>query len=104
MNRYVFYSLLLRPIWGPLDWDLFAITALCLSCLSACLVATHLSDRTYGHELACLTGFQLLMVTIPFLIIGWGTPRSEGPFVPGFVDESILTPGSPAFERIAPWL
>ena len=75
----VMYACLLRPFWGPFDWDLFALTAMLLALLAAHLLATRLPALVFRHMAAWLIGFQLLFVSVPFLSIGVATTRDAGP-------------------------
>jgi hypothetical protein len=100
----VAYALLLRPLWGPFDWDLFAVTALPLAALSAHLLAAGLSASTYRQLATGLIGFQLLFVAIPFLVMGIAVAREAGPFASESRAWEVVDPDSPVFDRIAPWL
>ena len=100
----VVYALVLRPVWGPFDWDLFSLTALFVASLSAHLLAAALSELTFRHVLVWLVGFNLLFCGVPLLAIGFAPIRASGPFVPEAFDAAILDPTSAAFARIAPWL
>jgi hypothetical protein len=100
----VLYALLLRPIWGPFDWDLFALTALFVAALAVRLLAAAIPDATYRHVSMWLIGFNLLFVGGPLLAIGFAPIRAAGPFLPEAFDARMVDPGSDAFRRIAPWL
>jgi hypothetical protein len=100
----VVYALVLRPVWGPFDWDLFALTALFLAALSAHLLATVLSETTFRHVALWLGGSNLLFVGLPLLLIGFAPVREAGPFVEGRFDFEMIDPDSPALAEIAPWL
>jgi hypothetical protein len=95
------YATALRPFWGPWDWDLFALTALVLTCL--CIRALAPLKLAPGLLAACI-GFQLCFVGIPFLWIGTGSPRDVGPFGFRSFDYDLRQPARPPPERIAPWL
>jgi len=97
------YSLVLRPIWGPYDWDLFSLTAVCSMALAAYLLLREFDSP--AHLCLVLVVGSLLLATIPLLLAGLGTPRDAGPFS----DEGIHTIGDEtteqAFDRqIGPWL
>ena len=100
----VAYALVLRPVWGPFDWDLFSLTALFVASLSAHLLAGALAEATLRHVLAWLVGFNLLFCGVPMLTIGFAPIRASGPLVPEAFDVKMLDPSSDAFARIAPWL
>jgi hypothetical protein len=95
------YATLLRPFWGPWDWDLFALTAFVLACL--CIRA--LATLHVAPELAvAIIGFQLCFVGVPFLWIGAGTPRDVGPFGFRSFDYDLRQPARQPPAHIAPWL
>jgi len=98
------YALTLRPIWGPFDWDLFAITAFFLAALSAHVLHAALRDPAYLQVVIWIVGFSLLFVGIPFLLIGAATPVSAGPFGVGEFDFKSIEPMSPNFKSLEPWL
>jgi len=98
------YALALRPIWGPFDWDLFAITAFFLAALSAHLLHATLRDPTYAHVVIWIVGFSLLFVGIPLLLMGVATPGDAGPFAVGEFDFHSIEPTSASFKTLEPWL
>jgi hypothetical protein len=98
------YALTLRPIWGPFDWDLFAITAFFLAALSAHMLCTALRDPTYAQVVIWLVGFSLLFVGIPLLLMGATAPGGAGPFGVGEFDFHSIEPTSASFETLEPWL
>jgi len=98
------YSLVLRPFWGPFDWDLFSGPAFFLAVLAAWLVCTMPSRRDFAHVGTVVVGFQLLYVGAPFVALAMGTPREAGPFVPAAFSIEIGQPAPTRDERIAPWL
>jgi len=98
------YALTLRPIWGPIDWDLFAITALFLAALSAHLLRAALRDPTYAHVVIWIVGFSLLFVAIPLLLMGAATPGDAGPFGVSEFDFHSIEPTSASFKSLEPWL
>jgi hypothetical protein len=98
------YALALRPFWGPWDWDLFSATALVLACLALRLAFEAAPPRASSLAVACI-GFQLLFFGIPFLWIGAKSEvREAGPFGFRGFDYELRRPGTPAPERLAPWL
>jgi hypothetical protein len=100
----VAYSCLLRPFWGPFDWDLFSLTALVLSLLAAHLVATGLAPSVRAHVAVWLVGFQLAFVAVPFVAIGLGRWRDAGPFQPRQWTVDLRTPNTPPPDVLEPWL
>jgi hypothetical protein len=100
----VAYAFLLRPFWGPFDWDLFSLTALCLSLLSAHLLLVSLRGAQLRLLLPWLVGFQLLFVTLPFLLAGATSGRGDGPFRRGAWKYDLQKAGTPPPPHVAPWL
>lgn len=100
----VAYAFMLRPFWGPFDWDLFSITAVCLSALAGHLLVGALRADVLAHVATCLLGFQLLFIGIPFLVMGAIKPREAGPFVGGDYNLEIMQQGRPEAGRVTPWL
>ncbi len=99
------YSIVLRPIWGPYDWDLFSLTAVCLASLAAYLVLCEFESRRLAHFCLVVVVGSLLLAAIPLLLAGLATPRDAGPFS----DRGITAIGNEtteqAFDRqIGPWL
>lgn len=99
----IVYSLVLRPFWGPFDWDLFSSTGFFLALLGAWLVCTGLSRRDLEHVAAVVVGLQLVYVGGPFVALAAGTPRDAGPFVHGTFSAEVGRPGMPRHEQLAPW-
>jgi len=98
------YALVVRPVWGPYDWDLFSLTAAALACLAAYLLVRVLPDPPLTELAVILVGATLLLVTIPFLAIGIAPVHQAGPFAFGLVSRAGESPVD-AFERqIGPWL
>jgi hypothetical protein len=102
----VLYAFMLRPFWGPYDWDLFAITAVCVGLLAAHLLATALETRTLAHVVTCLAGFQAFFVGLPFLAMNVVPLRDAGPFIGKHYARSIMQiePGKPPRGPLARWL
>jgi len=99
------YATLLRPFWGPFDWDLFCLTWFMLALLAGHLLAVELDAEPFRHVVTWLIGFQLLFVGIPFLAIGVGVSRPAGPFVPeNFQHIDLMPAATPPPEHLAPWL
>ncbi len=99
------YSIVLRPIWGPYDWDLFSLTAVCLASLAAYLLLREFDQPLLSHLCVVLIAGSLLLATIPLLLAGLATPRDAGPFsnqgISSIGDEST----EQAFDRqLGPWL
>jgi hypothetical protein len=100
------YAFMLRPFWGPFDWDLFAITACCASLLAGHLLVTSLELETRTHVATCLIGFQILFVGLPFLVLGVVQPLDGGPFIGKKYVRTImdLRPGQRPVGALVPWL
>ena len=74
------YSVVLRPIWGPYDWDLFSLTAVCVMCLAAYLLLVEFDQPRLAHFYLVLISGSLLLAAIPLLLAGLATPVDAGPF------------------------
>jgi hypothetical protein len=83
------YAFVLNPIWGPYDWDLFALLAFLLALLAGHVLAAQaaLSSR-YEPGVSLVTATHLF-VTIPLLWIGLGAPIAAGPFAPDAFDAGV---------------
>ena len=98
------YALVVRPVWGPYDWDLFSLTAVALACLAAHVLVQTLPDPPLADLGVLLVGATLLLVTIPFVAIGIAPARDAGPFAYGLSSQAGESPVD-AFERqLGPWL
>jgi hypothetical protein len=80
------YCVAVRPVWGPHDWDQFALTAVCLGLLAGALVAGTLEAGLFttdlrAHVAALAIGGSLLFVTVPFVALTISPTRAAGPFV-----------------------
>ncbi|MCH2186934.1 hypothetical protein MK280_13795 [Myxococcota bacterium] len=100
------YSCALRPFFGPLDWDLFALTVLVLFFWALFVAQIGLANRVRTHGLIVGIVFQLCFVGVPFLWSGVAPRETGGPFgVHEELEERELmkerTPPPPSFER---WL
>jgi len=100
----VAYALVLRPVWGPFDWDLFSLTALFVASLSAHLLASALPETTFQHTIVWLVGFNLLFVGLPLVAAGFAPIHAAGPFATETFDPGMTDPNSAALAEIAPWL
>lgn len=98
------YSLLLRPFWGPFDWDLFSVPAFCASLLAAHWLSRGLETPAWRHTSVWIVGFQLVFVGLPFLLLGIVELRDAGPFAPGYFEFELLEMGRDPPPRLAPWL
>jgi len=98
------YALVLRPFWGPYDWDLFSLTALCLSCFAALLWSRCRATWTDSIGLlAAASGF--LFVALPSLAIGLHATHQAGPLVHEKLHaEEGEDPWDALNRTIAPWL
>jgi len=97
------YTAVVRPVWGPWDWDVFCLTALCLSTLAAYLLVS--LRAPVGQLGALLVAATLLLATLPLLVAGVAAFRDAGPFAH---ERLVAVEGETtmeAFERqLGPWL
>lgn len=97
------YATLLRPFWGPFDWDLFSVTGIFLAALAVHLLASGLPRPLLQHVAVWLVGFQILFVGLPFLAGASFAVHEAGPFLSrAWVD--LRKPATPPPEELAPWL
>jgi len=75
------YSVVVRPIWGPHDWDQFTLTATCLGLLAGTLLVHRFGDDLRAHLMALAIGASLLFVTVPFVALTISPSHAAGPFV-----------------------
>lgn len=94
----------IRPVWGPFDWDLFCVTALCLVFLAGVALDLVPGRQRRAHLAVVVVGLQLCFVGIPMLSIGQGAQRAPGPFVAKRFDPRLFEVGRKPPRRIAPWL
>ena len=97
-------SLALRPIWGPFDWDLFAVTGLWIGFLGAILLAGLEAREVRTHVAAAALGLQFCFVGLPLVLIGQGATIDAGLFEKKDFDPHLLQRGRPVPKHIAPWL
>lgn len=99
------YAIVVRPVWGPYDWDLFSLTAVSLACLAAHLLARALPGPVLRELGVLLVAATLLFVTAPFLAIGIAPARDAGPFAFDGLEAQAGESPIDAFERrLGPWL
>lgn len=97
-------SLLVRPVWGPWDWELFAPTGLAVAFLVGARLA-RMSDRERRLHLAvAAAGLQLCFVGLPLVALGFGPKVDAGPLVARRFDPKLYRTDREPARRIAPWL
>ena len=97
-------SLALRPVWGPFDWDLFAVTGLWIGFSAAILLAGLEARALRNHVAVAALGLQLCFVAIPLVVIGQGASRDGGVFEQSDFDSRLARPGRRPPKHIARWL
>lgn len=97
------YALLLRPYWGPYDWDLFSLTSLFLTFLAAHVSIGRWHERSWNDLSVWLVGSSHLFVTIPLLWIGIAVSHPVGPFVHKPFDPKSLQPGTQEYRDFDRW-
>lgn len=99
------YASLVRPFWGPYDWDLFSLTAFCVASLAAYLLVGCHDERRLAHVAALLVGLALCTTSLPMLIVGIAPAHRAGPF---HADPPAPNESESLFENferiLAPWL
>jgi hypothetical protein len=102
------YTIMLRPIWGPFDWDLFTVTAFFFGALAAHGLAGLAAEARAPHVVhelhAWLVGVSLLFVCVPFLLMARLPLREAGPFTGHGFDFELIRPEAPSGTPLEPWL
>lgn len=99
------YATLLRPFWGPFDWDLFSVTGIFLAAFAVQLLVSGLPRPLLHHVAVWLVGFQILFVGLPFLAGTSFAVHDAGPFLSrAWVDFDLGKPATPPPAELAPWL
>jgi len=97
-------SLLRRPVWGPFDWDLFAVTALWLAFLAAVLLARVEAPAIRSQVVAGLVGLQLCFVAVPLAALGREARVDAGPLHPERFDARLFRRGEKPPKELRRWL
>jgi len=97
------YATLVRPFWGPFDWDLFAMTGLFLSALAAQILACPPARRFFNEVVAVGIGFQMVYIGLPFVLLAAIETRPAGPFATGVFPTEFFR-GAPPHPSLLPWL
>jgi hypothetical protein len=99
------YAAVVRPVWGPYDWDVFALPAACGGALAAHLVVHELSGDRRAHVCALVIAASILLVLLPFVAIGIAPSQPSGLFADEHIERAPGESEWEAFERkIGPWL
>ncbi|MDG2050879.1 MAG: hypothetical protein P8M78_12020 [Myxococcota bacterium] len=96
------YATLVRPFWGPFDWDLFAVTGLFFGALAAQLLASPPARRFFNEVVAVAIGFQLVYIGLPFVLLAAIETRPAGPFATGVFPTEFFR-GAPPPPPLMPW-
>lgn len=99
----VVYCFMLRPFFGPHDWDLFSVVAVTLTLLLARVLVANIDGRTLAPLALWLVVATHLFVTVPFVWIGVHVSRPAGPFVHEDVGGAMIVPGTEKFEAFNRW-
>jgi len=98
------YALIVRPVWGPYDWDLFSLTAVAFAGLAAYLLVNATPEPPLTDLGILLVAGTILLITVPFLWIGVAPAHPAGPFAFGLESQAGESPVD-AFERqLGAWL
>jgi hypothetical protein len=101
----VLYALIVRPVYGPYDWDLFSMTAALLGLLAGHLLVEETSQREFADLSALVIGSATLFTLIPFLIVGVAPRAESGPFSGDLARPVKGESFEDSFNRqIEPWL
>ncbi|MCH2184583.1 hypothetical protein MK280_01795, partial [Myxococcota bacterium] len=97
------YATLVRPFWGPFDWDLFALTGLFLGALAAQVLAGAPARGFFKEIVAVAVGFQLVYIGLPFVLLAAIETRPAGPFATDVFPTEFFR-GAPSPPPLLPWL
>jgi hypothetical protein len=101
----IVYASIVRPVFGPYEWDLFIVTAICLAALAAHLLAHTSPSASLVHLCVVFVGATVLLVAIPWVMIGTHVHRPAGPFA---IDALHASPDGSFYDdfvrKLAPWL
>lgn len=101
----VLYPMVLRPFWGPYDWDLFSISAVAIGFVAVRLLALWPEADRRSGRLAWAIAVQLAFVGIPFLVMNALDLVPAGPFASfRMLTIDIVEPLARPNPDIAPWL
>ncbi len=94
----------IRPVWGPFDWDLFAVPAL-FTAFAVGMGVARIESRSFRTHVAIAgAGLQIFFVGIPMLGIGQGASIEAGPLVLEKFELRLNRTGKRPPRHIAPWL
>lgn len=99
------YASIVRPVFGPYEWDLFIVTAVCLAALAAHLLANTRCTPSLLHLCTLLLAASTLLVAVPWIAVGVHAHRNAGPFA---IDALHPAPDGSFYEdfvrKLEPWL
>ncbi len=98
------YALMIRPVYGPYDWDLFSLTAMWGGFTAGIALARVLPRAAFAELVALAVGIGFIASAVPIAIIGHSARSGSGPFSPEFFN-SVRGPVYNNFEdRAKPWI
>jgi hypothetical protein len=101
----IVYSAIVRPVWGPYDWDVFSLPAVCGAALAAHLLVHQLSGGRRAQLCALVIAASILLVSAPFVAIGISPSRPAGLFADERIERATDESEWEAFMRkVGPWL
>jgi hypothetical protein len=99
------YCAIVRPVYGPYDWDLFSLTAVWTSLTAASALSRKLPARAFLDLATLVTGLAAFTTAIPMLVIGLSARPESGPFSPELAPHEAGRSFEESFERrVAPWI
>ena len=98
------YASLVRPVWGPFDWDLFTITGLHLGALAAFLLGRIPEPQVRRSLGVLVVGVSLAAVTLPFVVAGVSPRPDAGIFAKTWEGRGNTDYVEQITTWIAPWL
>jgi hypothetical protein len=95
---------LLRPVFGPFDWELFGVAALWVAFFAGALLARLETAQVRNQVAAAAISLQLCFAGLPLVWIGHGPSVDAGPLHPRRFDVHLLERGKPAPKALRRWL
>ncbi len=98
------YALLVRPVYGPYDWDLFSLTAVWASFTAGVALARLLPPAAFVELVSLAVGIAVLVSAVPIATIGHSARSGQGPFSPEFGDSVQHRVHDDFEQRMKPWI
>ncbi len=99
------YAFIVRPVYGPYDWDLFSLTAAFVALWIGQALVRILAESLLRDVAALTLGVALLTTSFPLVAVGVRARSEVGPFSVDMVERKPGEDFDATFERnLGPWL